>query len=118
MAEEKIIAFCGICCSDCPAYRATINDDDTMRKQIAEKWTSDNFPITERDVNCHGCPVTDRKMMAFVGACKVRACALDKGVEDCAHCDDYGCAILRKVWEQTGDDGAKKTLDTIREKLK
>jgi hypothetical protein len=118
MSEKKVVAFCGIFCSGCPAYKATINDDDKMREEIAEKWTSDEFPLTAKNINCFGCPETDKPVMAFVGSCKARICALEKGVETCAHCDDYACEILQQVWDYVQDDEAKKTLDNIRQNLK
>ncbi len=118
MTEEKIIAFCGICCSDCPAYKATIANDDEMRKDVAEKWTSDECPLTAQEVHCLGCPKIDTPVMCFVGKCEVRLCAVDKGVENCAYCEDYACDILQKVWGYVGDDEAKKNLDSICKNLK
>jgi hypothetical protein len=36
---EKMVAFCGIVCSECPVYLATIHDDDNARKEVAELWS-------------------------------------------------------------------------------
>ena len=36
---EKIIAYCGLICSECPAYIATQKDSDEERKKVAEKWS-------------------------------------------------------------------------------
>ena len=33
---EKIVAFCGTVCTECPAFIATRNDDDNKRKEIAK----------------------------------------------------------------------------------
>lgn len=33
---DKMIAFCGIVCSECPAFVATQKDDDAKRKEVAE----------------------------------------------------------------------------------
>ncbi len=117
MAQEKIIAFCGICCSDCPAYRATVENDDAMREEVAKKWSSDEFPLSAKEVNCLGCKVMDGGVMSFVQKCKVRQCASEKGVENCAHCEAFACALLEKVWGYTGDEAAKRTLERIRENL-
>ncbi len=35
MAMKKMIGFCGINCSECPAFLATQNDDDIERKKVA-----------------------------------------------------------------------------------
>jgi hypothetical protein len=50
MDNGKIIAFCGILCSDCPAYLATqAADDEALAKQAAE-WSSDEYPLTADDL--------------------------------------------------------------------
>ena len=38
---EKIIACCGIACSECPAYIAFKNDDDDLRKKTAKQWSEE-----------------------------------------------------------------------------
>jgi hypothetical protein len=115
--RKRIIAFCGICCSDCPAYRATLSDDENLRREVAEKWSSAEFPICEKDVVCYGCAETDKEVMPFVSSCKVRSCAMAKGVDTCAHCDEYSCDILEYMWDRTGDERAKTNLDNIRRHL-
>jgi hypothetical protein len=46
----------------------------------------------------------------------VRQCALERGVENCAHCDDFPCEKLEKPWSISVD--AKTTLEEIRQMLK
>ena len=36
---KRIIGFCGLICTDCPAYLATLNNDDGLRKETAVKWS-------------------------------------------------------------------------------
>ena len=33
---DKIIAYCGLICTECPAFLATQADDDSQRVQVAE----------------------------------------------------------------------------------
>jgi len=33
---NKMIAFCGLTCTECPAFIATRKDDDGERKKVAE----------------------------------------------------------------------------------
>lgn len=117
MDEKRIIAFCGISCLDCPAYKATIANDNELRKSVAETWSSDEFPLAAKDVNCLGCVDLDNPVMCFVGKCKVRKCAAEKGVGTCASCGDYACEILQEVWNHTGDGEARKNLDAIRKTM-
>ncbi|HIE17359.1 MAG TPA: DUF3795 domain-containing protein [Dehalococcoidia bacterium] len=36
---DKMIAYCGIVCTECPAFEATQKNDDAKRKQVAEAWS-------------------------------------------------------------------------------
>lgn len=38
---EKIMAYCGITCSDCPTFMATKMNDDAERKRVAELGTKE-----------------------------------------------------------------------------
>jgi hypothetical protein len=116
MAEERIIAFCGILCSDCPAFKATLaGDEEALAKQAAE-WSSDEYPLEADDLLCDGCIYEDKRTAKFCLDCDVRQCALERGVENCAHCDDFPCEKLEKPWALCVD--AKTTLEEIRQMLK
>ena len=53
--------------------------------------------------------------MSHCSECGIRACGVEKGVENCAHCDEYGCDKLTEFFGFVPD--AKTTLDGIREVL-
>lgn len=36
---EKMIAFCGIICTECPGFIATQRDSDEERRRVAESWS-------------------------------------------------------------------------------
>ena len=42
---EKMIAFCGLNCRECPAFIATQKDDDEARKKISKEWANEEFGI-------------------------------------------------------------------------
>lgn len=53
---KTMVAYCGINCSECPAYIATQTNDDTKRKQVAEEWQKVFNPnIKPEAINCDGC---------------------------------------------------------------
>ncbi|HEC96016.1 MAG TPA: DUF3795 domain-containing protein, partial [Euryarchaeota archaeon] len=53
---EKIIGFCGLICSECPAYLATQKDDDNERRKVAETWSKEfNANMKPEDINYDGC---------------------------------------------------------------
>lgn len=58
---ERLIAYCGLVCNECPAYLATQADDDSERTKIAAEW-SEAFgsDFKKEDINCDGCLGTGR----------------------------------------------------------
>ena len=53
-----MIAHCGLDCSKCDAYIATINNDDELRESVAKLWSELNgVEITPEMINCEGCRV-------------------------------------------------------------
>lgn len=110
---DKMIAFCGLTCTDCPAFIATQKDDDAERKRVAEQWSKEyGVEIKPEDVNCDGCIVTDGRHIGHCSVCEIRKCGLERSLENCAHCDDYACEKLEKFFEMV--PAAKDTLDGVR----
>ena len=113
---DKMIAYCGITCTECGAFIATQNDDDAKRKEVAEEWTKQyNVDIKPEDINCVGCIPTTGKHVGHCFICEVRKCGQEKGVVNCAYCNDYGCKKLTDFFGMVPD--CKTTLDEIRKGL-
>lgn len=114
---EKIIAFCGIICSDCPAFLATHNDDDDARKKTAELWAKQfNVDLKPEDINCKGgCPSEGENVFSYCKVCQIRKCGQDKGLQNCAHCEEYVCEKLGDFFNHA--PGPKDVLDGIRANL-
>jgi hypothetical protein len=112
---SEMIAYCGLDCKECRAFKATQAKDIEWKKQIAKHW-SDQGEIKFRpgDVDCHGC-----KLDVISGfcrkLCKIRPCAEERRVKTCAHCDDYPCEKL-KAYLST-DSVATRNLEKIRATL-
>ena len=114
---EKMIAFCGIECTGCPAFIAYKTDDNELRKKTAEDWSKAfNADIPPEAVNCVGCLAPTGIKISYCQECEIRKCSLEKQVENCAHCVDYVCDKLKKWFENAPD--AKKTLEEIHQSLK
>jgi len=47
--------------------------------------------------------------------CDIRACGMERGVVNCAYCDDYGCEKIERFFGFVPD--ARATLDAIRQDL-
>lgn len=71
--------------------------------------------------SCSGClSRSDGKIALTVQHCKVRTCAVEKGVENCGFCPEYACSPLKYLyakWKKRGSretaKQAKTTLDRI-----
>lgn len=114
---EKMIAYCGLVCTDCDAFKATQNNDDNLRKQVAEKWTKEyNHPFKPEDINCDGCLPDTVKTIGHLNVCPIRKCGQEKGVKNCAYCEDYACEELNKYFKMA--PVMKANLEEIRKRIK
>lgn len=109
----EMIAYCGILCTECPAYVATQADDAAAIQRLAERWAKKyDAPITADSVWCDGCLINGPRLCWYCAECKVRACAISRGVVNCAHCDNYGCETLTGFLAEAPQ--AKAVLEEIR----
>lgn len=111
--ETKMIAYCGLVCTGCPAYLATRADDRAAAEKVAAEWsTMFGADVKVEHVWCDGCLVGGRKC-AHCGECEIRACARRLGVESCARCEKYPCASLEGFFKMA--PMAKETLEALRQ---
>jgi hypothetical protein len=114
---EKMIAYCGIVCSGCPSMVATLANDrvelDKVAEMAREQWGVAD--ATWETVQCTGCKGEGVRIV-YCNDCCVRKCASQKGVETCAHCEQFeNCATLEKFFEQIPD--CRQMLAEIRATL-
>jgi len=110
---EKIVAYCGITCSDCPTFKATQTNDDAERRRVAELWTKEyGHTFKSEGINCESCQTRGTRVFSYCNICEIRKCGQQKNVKNCAYCDDYKCEKLSKLHEQAPK--AKETLADIR----
>ena len=109
---EKIIAYCGLVCSECPSYLATQNNDMEALQKVAENAKEQfGVTVTAEECICDGCLGNGRKI-GYCAECAIRACASTMGIANCAHCSEYGCEKLSAFLEHAAE--AKTTLEAIR----
>jgi hypothetical protein len=112
MMDSKLVAYCGLVCSECPAYLATIQNDADKLIELAMKWyQKENDPDL---VRCNGC-TSEGPHLPFCAECGVRLCGRERNVITCAHCEEYGCGTLQAFFKQVPD--AEKWLKEIRDLL-
>jgi hypothetical protein len=113
---EKIIAYCGLICTECPAYKAHKNDDEQLRIKTAEEWSKMfKAKLKPKSINCVGCLETEGILFFHCMECKIRVCCQGKTIPNCAYCNDYGCEHITEFFDFVPD--AKKVLDDIRANL-
>ena len=123
---KYMMGYCGVECSKCPAYIATINNDDSLRRQYAAEQTkSYGIEITPEEINCVGC-CADGEHTCYCGMCEIRDCCRKRGLVTCAECPEYACNKLDEMYTAMRDvlgkgEGrfaeAKVNLDKIRNKI-
>jgi hypothetical protein len=114
---DTIISYCGLVCSECPAYVATQADDLAALERVVAQWRQEfNAPnLTVESVRCDGCLGVVGRKMEHCFECEMRACAMGRGVINCAHCPEYACATLEGFLGFVPE--ARARLDGIRAAL-
>lgn len=97
---EKIVAYCGLVCSSCPAFLATQNDDDAAREKTAAYYAQKyGLNLKPEEINCDGCKSETGRLIGYCSACEIRKCNRDKDLDGCAVCDASPCEKLLKFHE-------------------
>ncbi len=113
----QYLAYCGIDCAGCEAYLATQANDTAAQRALLEKWRVEykSPGMTMAAVTCDGCTSTGR-LGGYCHECPVRACGVEKGVQNCAYCEDYsGCETLHPFIANV--PGALDNLEALRAAL-
>lgn len=112
---SEIIAYCGLDCSKCKAFKATQAKDAEEKRKIAERWTEGmKIRFKAEDIDCRGCK-SDVISGWCLKICKIRPCAEKRKAETCAHCEDYPCEKLKEFL--SNEPEATKNLRKIRTAL-
>jgi hypothetical protein len=113
---SKIIACCGLICSDCQTYSATQKDDDSARAKVAAYYAETfHFNLRPEDINCDGCLSNGGRIIAYCRNCEIRKCCREKGFMNCAICEEQPCNKLKKFHEFS--PGAKACFETLLKKI-
>ena len=111
---EKMIAFCGIVCSECEAYLATQANDMEALERLAARARAEYgmAEATAEASRCMGCLATSGPQCSYCSTCEIRACAQERQLANCAHCDDYVCDKLEAFFKMA--PASRAILDGIR----
>jgi hypothetical protein len=110
---ERMIATCGLICTDCEAYKATQDNDAAALEAVAKSWSEQfGVALSAADCSCNGCRATSGPWMSHCSECDIRACGIEQDVANCSECASYACGKLSAFLEHVSD--AKATLDSLR----
>ena len=110
---EHMLGACGLVCSECEAFRATQNNDAKAIAQVAAQWSKQfATDISSEAVWCDGCLAGSKRKCGHCADCEIRACVVNRGLTNCAGCDDYACDKLDKFFDMV--PCCKGRLDAIR----
>ncbi len=111
MRQNKL-GFCGLECSQCPAYIALQTDDNALRDKTAAEWSEKfHHAFTREMINCSGCRAKKGIQCGYCSMCSARACALKKKNQGCCSCGELeSCSILTEMEAQSGFDFRKTNL--------
>ena len=100
---NEYIAYCGLNCENCNAYKATKNNDNKLRAKTAELWSQLNgVNITPEMINCEGCRADGIKTYYCEALCTIRQCALGRDYLTCGDCGEAEtCGRLKMVLENS-----------------
>ncbi len=107
------LGYCGINCDECPAYKGTVSSDVALLEKVAgSSW---HGASSAPEWVCLGCTPADQSFLAKDCAdCRIRDCAIGKGVQNCAACGNYeSCRILRDFSKTNHPEVVAKRMDWL-----
>ena len=134
--DEKMIAYCGLCCQDCHGFQQKIPDlARDLRKELRsskyQKFADflSTTPFGKGFKNYKECYEVLGNMVKFRchkgcrdGSgnpfCKIRKCCKKKGYDGCWECDEFEKCEKLGFLEPVHDNGHIKNLNMIKKKGK
>ncbi len=131
---EPILTRCGYRCDLCLAYKPNVEKNPANRQELSDGWSKYyGFHLSAAEICCDGCMSDNPKLIDQ--NCPVRPCVIEKGLDNCAQCEQYVCeklmqrlVVLEQVKRRVGAEipevdyvcfiqpyENKRRLDTLRE---
>ncbi len=108
-----MLGYCGINCDECAAYKGAVNTDiGQLEKAAGNYWDG---AYSAQEWVCLGCTPADQSFLAkYCATCKIRDCAIEKGVQNCAACDGYESCKMLKDFIKGEDEALCKRMEWLR----
>jgi hypothetical protein len=115
---DEVLSYCGLICRTCPIHEATkeenIEKRTKMRIEIS-RLCKEHYGMNyepEDITDCDGCKAASGRLFPACSSCKIRSCARQRGLENCAFCAEYICDTLQAFFAT--DLNAKIRLKKVR----
>ena len=90
--KREMIGYCGYNCHLCAAR----SENPAIRQKMVDGWRKiyGHEKYTAENVKCDWC-LSDGKIADI--NCKARPCAREKGIKNCAYCDEFPCNKVKNL---------------------
>ena len=110
-----MIAHCGILCEECSSFKGTISGNEILLAEMNKDYGDGKTDSI--DFVCLGCKYADLSLIASdCSRCEIRACALARGKDFCATCEEYETCETVKPYRGDGTSSRDKMNAFIRAK--
>lgn len=104
---------CGLMCDLCPAYIGTQEGDQELLEETALTWSREfGYSHTAKEILCDGCLPADGRQSRYCQECRIRVCAVERGLESCGDCPEYACTRLEEFFAMAPE--AREALEDRR----
>jgi hypothetical protein len=97
------LSCCGVPCAQvCELYKATLENDEKLKKLVYEKWEwKKKFGIDydPEKVFCYTCKPGDKPKKVGMDVCVIRSCVMANGMESCVQCQNLA-ACDQEYWKK------------------
>ena len=92
---KEILTRCGYRCDLCLAYRPNVESNPSQQQILSDGWFKYfGFHIPPEEIICDGCMEENPRLIDR--ECPVRPCVIERGLDNCAYCVDFGCEKLNQ----------------------
>jgi len=111
-SEKALVAACGGYCGGCPDYLAYVNNDEKLKKKLAEEISKElSMNVKPEDIGCLGCHGPIHR--PWCASCSIQQCTEEKGILTCAFCDEFPCEKLENIMRRTKKANLERTYLVI-----
>ncbi len=103
---EPIVAKCGYRCDLCRAFETHLKSEEDKREIAAAFKRYYDAEIPLEDIKpCKGCPSAEQPPD---DDCSIFPCVQQRGINNCAYCEDFGCGKLKSRMDAVEEILAKQ----------